>query len=100
MFITAGIISILIWYFPLRCYKRLKAISLELYNKQKIEIRTIIYGKSISKINRLEPYYYIYTEEETFEVNKAIFNKLQKETKVHIIYTAVSKTILDLKIIQ
>ena len=48
----------------------------------------------------MEPYYYIYTEEETFEVNKALFNKLKEETKVHIMYTAVSKTILSLEIIQ
>ncbi|MCH2022597.1 MAG: hypothetical protein MK207_08985 [Saprospiraceae bacterium] len=100
LLISAALISIAIWYFPLRHYKKIKAINLDLSNNEKTEISTMIYGKSISKINRLEPYYYIYTTEETFEVKKTIFNSLQKEMQVNIIYTAISKTILDFKILH
>jgi len=95
--ILAIIISCSIWYYPWRYYQKVKAIESDLAKQEKIDISTIVYGKGISKINKIQPYYYIYTEEEDFEVDKHLYNALKEDDKIRVVYAATSKIILGLK---
>lgn len=97
--ITTIIFSIGIWYFPWRYYQQKKALELDLKEGRKIEIYTVVYSTYSRNINRLEPYYYLSTDDENFEVTKLIYDNLKTNDRVKIIYTPQSKTILDIKLL-
>lgn len=92
--IIAIILSVGLWYYPWRYFQRAKLIRLDLQSKETTTITTVVYTKIISKINRLQPYYYWYTEEEDFEVSKTLYNSIQPPQNVTITYAPYSKTIL------
>ena len=98
--VLAVVVSLAIWYYPWRYYKKIKLIRQDLARGEKLELSTVVYGKHISKINRLEPYYYIYTEEEDFEVDKFVYNNLSEDAKIRVVYAAHSKIILELKVVE
>ena len=95
--VLAVVVSVAMWYYPWRYYQKVKLIRQDLTHSEKLEISTLVYAKSISKINRLEPYYYIYTEEEDFEVDKFVYNNLPEDAKIRVVYAVHSKTILGLE---
>ena len=97
--ISALIITFGIGYYPLRYYKIVNNLKEDLLSKDKIELVTLIYAKKISRINRLQPYYYIFTDEEDFEVSEAVFNALNEQSRVRIIYAARSKTIFKFEML-
>jgi hypothetical protein len=97
--ISALIITFGIGYYPMRYYKIVSNLKEDLLSKDKIELVTLIYAKKISRINRLQPYYYIFTDEEDFEVSEAVFNALNEQSRVRIIYAARSKTIFKFEML-
>lgn len=97
--IVSILMSVGIWYYPWRYYQKIQGIKKDLENEQKIKVTTSIYSKNISRINRIQPYYYIYTNDDCFEVNKAIYNSLEEHQTVLISYAPVSKTILDIQLL-
>lgn len=99
IFVVSILMSIGIWYYPWRYYQKVKKIREDLIKSKKINITTSIYSKKISKINRIQPYYYIYTDDDCFEVNQRIYNHLQENQKVRISYVPISKTILEIKVL-
>ncbi|MGH1337717.1 MAG: hypothetical protein ACRBFS_16475 [Aureispira sp.] len=94
--VIALILSIGLWYYPWRYFQRAKLLRLDLQEKQKLVLTTVIYAKDISKINRLQPYYYCYTEEEDFEITKSLYHSIEPPHEVTITYTPNSKTILTI----
>lgn len=97
--IIAVILSIGIWYYPWRYYKKVNALKSDLSSGEKLFLTTTVYGKGIRKINRLQPYYYLYTDDEDFEVSKAIYNALDYDQRIKLAYTPTSKTILKIDIL-
>ena len=97
--ISALIITFGIGYYPLRYYKIVRNLEEDLLSRNKIELVTLIYAKKISRINRLQPYYYIFTDEEDFEVFEAVYNALKEQSRVRIIYAARSKTIFKFEML-
>lgn len=94
--IIAVILTVGLWYYPWRYYQRAKLLRLDLQNKEKLTLTTVVYAKDISKINRLQPYYYLYTDEEDFEVSELLYKSINVPQEVTITYAPHSKTILDL----
>ena len=94
--LIAVILSIGLWYYPWRYFQRAKLLRLDLQEQQKTTLHTVIYAKDISKINRLQPYYYCYTDEEDFEISKSLYNSLKPPQNVTITYAPNSKTILTI----
>ena len=88
-----------IGYYPLRYYKIVRNLEEDLLSRNKIELVTLIYAKKISRINRLQPYYYIFTDEEDFEVSEAVYNALKEQSRVRIVYAARSKTIFKFEML-
>ena len=97
--LIASILSLAIWYYPYRYNKKIKRIDKDLQSGETILLNTSIYAKSSSKINRLETYYYLHTDEEDFEVSKMIYDNFKENTKIRVLYTPVSQTILALEIV-
>lgn len=97
--LIAIVLSLAIWYYPYRYNKKIKKIDKDLKNGETILLNTSIYAKSTSKINRLETYYYLHTDEEDFEVSKMIYDNFKENTKIRVLYTPVSQTILALEIV-
>jgi hypothetical protein len=93
--IVAIIFSVGLWYYPWRYYKKASLVRLDLAAQEKITLTTVVYAKDISKINRLQPYYYWLTEEEDFEVSKVLYNSLLPPQNVTLTYTPHSKTVLN-----
>lgn len=98
--IVSLLLSVGIWYYPWRYYQKTKALAKDLQTGEKVTIQTSIHSKSISNINRIQPYYYIYTDDETFEVNKALYQKIDLEQDVQITYASTSKTILGIELLK
>lgn len=96
--IIAIILSVGLWYYPWRYFQRAKLLRLDLTEKGKITTPTVVYAKKISKINRLQPYYYLYTDEEDFEVDKSLYQSISPPQELTITYTPHSKTILNISI--
>lgn len=94
--IVAVILSVGLWYYPWRYFQKAQHLRLDLEEREKITLTTTIYDKSISKINRLQPYYYCHTNEEDFEINKALYNNIQVPQQATITYTPNSCTILHI----
>lgn len=92
--LIALILSVGLWYYPWRYYQRAKLLRLDLQEQQKITLTTVVYAKYISKINRLQPYYYWQSEEEDFEVSKVQYNSLTVPQTITITYASHSKTVL------
>lgn len=98
--LIASILSVGIWYYPYRFYKKIKRINKDLQIGEPVLLQTSIDGKSESKINRLETYYYLHTPEEDFEVSKMIYDNLKENDQIRVLYTPVSQTILALEKIE
>lgn len=94
--IIAIILSVGLWYYPWRYFQKAKNLRLDIAEKGKITLTTLVYAKKISKINRLQPYYYLYTEEEDFEVNKSLYQNITPPQELTITYTPYSKSILNI----
>lgn len=94
--IIAIILSIGLWYYPWRYFQKAKLLRLDIAGKEKITVTTLVYAKKISKINRLQPYYYLYTEEEDFEVDKSLYQSITPPQELTITYTPYSKSILNI----
>ncbi|MFK7796694.1 MAG: hypothetical protein AB8E82_04515 [Aureispira sp.] len=94
--IIALILSVGLWYYPWRYFQKAQLLRLDLEEQEKITLTTTIYDKKISKINRLQPYYYCYTDEEDFEVNQALYNSIQVPQQATITYAPNSGTILHI----
>lgn len=95
--IQAVVLSLGIAYYPLRHYLQFKRIEADIRSGGWEEIETFIYAKKQSNINRLQASYYLYTHEQTFEVEAALFLALKEPTKVRIRYASRSKVILHLE---
>ena len=93
--INALILSIGIWYFPFRHYCLYKLIKKDLNFGEIVEVNTFLYAKKASKFNRLQPYYFLYTDNGTFEVDKAIFDVFKVQVYLRIRYSNYSRTILS-----
>ena len=89
--------SIAIWYYPWRYYQRGKAIKRDLEAGIKQTLTTEVYAKQKSRINRIQPYYYLYTEEETFEVKENLYQQINIPQRVYLEYAPESCLILTIK---
>ena len=88
--------SVAIWYYPWRYYQRVQALQRDLAAGIKAQLTTEVYAKKKSRINRLQPYYYLYTDEVIFEVSEALYQQLEVPQQVYIEYAPESQTILKI----
>lgn len=88
--------SVAIWYYPWRYYQRVQALQRDLAAGIKAQLTTEVYAKKKSRINRLQPYYYLYTDEVVFEVSEALYQQLEVPQQVYIEYAPESQTILKI----
>lgn len=98
--VQAVVLSLGIAYYPLRHYLQFKRIEADVSSGDWEEIETFIYAKKQSNVNRLQARYYLYTNEQTFEVEAGLFSAFKESTKVRIRYASRSKVILDLECIE
>ena len=91
---NAVVLSIGIFYYPFRHYRCYTNIKKDLENGVLLDIDTFLYAKKQSNINRLQAYYYFYTEDETFEVDEALFHSYKTQLHLRIQYAKESKTII------
>lgn len=91
---NAVVLSIGICYYPFRHYRCYTNIKKDLENGILLDIETFLYAKKQSNINRLQAYYYLYTEDETFEVDEALFHTYKTQVHLRIQYAKESKTIV------
>lgn len=98
--IIASITTVAIWYYPWRYYQKGLALKRDLQLGTKKSLTTEIYAKKKSRINRIQPYYYLYTDEEVFEVSENLYQQMPIPQTVYLEYAPESATILSLKLIE
>lgn len=96
--IFAIIVTIAIWYYPWRYHKKVQAIRKDLKDLALKTLETSVYSTSISNINRLEPYYYLHTDDRIdFEIEQELYKILKEGQQIEITYFVHSKIIVALR---
>ena len=95
LILTAGIA-----YYPIRHYLKFKNIKADLAEGSLCQIETFLYAKKKSNINRLQPYYYLYTNDQTFEVEASVYAVLNEQSALKIRYAPRSKVLVAFQIIN